>query len=105
MPADHPVIRIEISGIRGAGKSVLAAQFHRMMVELGIGFSGPHLLPKRSIAELANAVAHLKERGLSVEFVETQTGTPPQVDARLPPRPRLNLGSAAVKRRTMEFVR
>jgi hypothetical protein len=83
MPADHPVIRIEISGIRGAGKSVLASYFRGLLADFSIPRNGPAGLPHRNASELGAAIVHLQARGLSVEFVETQTGIPAQVDARM----------------------
>lgn len=89
---DRPHIRIEISGPRHAGKSVLAAMIRRMLHAHDIGASGPIDLPQRSRGTLAKALINLAERGLSVELVETPTG-PPQIDAtigmrrpELPPR-------------------
>lgn len=81
---DHPVVTIELRGLSGAGKSVLAAQIRRLLDELLIAWHGPELLPQRSPGELAVAVANLKKRGLRVELIETQTGRPPQIDARWP---------------------
>jgi predicted AAA+ superfamily ATPase len=59
---DFPKVRVEISGPRRAGKSVLVAHF-------------------QSFVDLAGAVNNLRKRGLEVEFVETQTGELEQIDA------------------------
>jgi len=82
MPADNPVVRIEISGIRSSGKSVLAAHFRAYLTELGLTVHGPAGLPVRSPSVLANAIDSLKGRGLFVEFVETNTREVPPIDAR-----------------------
>jgi hypothetical protein len=78
---DFPKVRVEISGPRRAGKSVLVAHFQRVLCELLIGFDGPADLPRRSFVDLAGAVNNLRKRGLEVEFVETQTGELEQIDA------------------------
>jgi hypothetical protein len=49
---DFPKVRVEISGPRRAGKSVLVAHFQRVLCELLIGFDGPADLPRRSFVDL-----------------------------------------------------
>lgn len=79
---DNPWVRIEMSGLRGAGKSVLAALFRELLAGYEVAAAGPDLLPLRSERDLRAAIGNLRKRGLSVTFVETQTGVPPQIDAR-----------------------
>jgi predicted ATPase len=82
MPGDNPIVRIEVSGVRGAGKSVLIAHLHRWLNQIMVDFEGPAWLPARDASELSTAIANLKQRGFKIEIVETQTGIAAQVEAR-----------------------
>ena len=79
---DRPAIRIEISGPRHAGKSVVAAMLKRLLRHHDIAVDGPEKLPHRPREALAAALLNLAARGLAVELVETQIG-PSQIDARV----------------------
>lgn len=70
LPDAAPIVSIEIAGPAGAGKSAVAHLIRTALSREAIAFEGPDDLPSM---DLRWALRVLRERGLRIQIVETET--------------------------------